>query len=64
MGKVLHKLFKAVVNEPKNSFPTLVRSGSEVSHFIPELRNFAEVTRLSADVKKDLLKATLKERKM
>ena len=31
-----------------------------MSHFIPEPRNFAEVTRLPADVKKAWLKATLK----
>ena len=31
-----------------------------MSHFIPEPRNFAEVTRLPADFKKAWLKATLK----
>ena len=35
--------------------------GSEVSHFIPEPRNFAEVTKLSENIKKTWLKATLKE---
>ena len=30
-------------------------------YFIPELRDFAEVKIFPADVKKDLLKATLKE---
>ena len=40
MGKCLHKIFKAVVNEIKNELPNLVESGSEVSHFIPEPRNF------------------------
>ena len=39
----------------------MVESGSEVSHFIPETRNFAEVTGLSADLKKTWLKATMKE---
>ena len=62
--KVLHKLFKAVFNELKNSFPTLVESGLELSHFIPEPRNFAEVTRLPEDVKRVWLKATLKEIKI
>ena len=38
----------------------MVESGSEVLHFIPEPRNFAEVTRLPADVKKAWLKAYLK----
>ena len=36
-------------------------SGSEVSHFITEPRNFAEVTKLSENIKKPWLKATLKE---
>ena len=35
--------------------------GSEVSHFIPEPRNFAEVTELSDNIKKSCLNATLKE---
>ena len=39
----------------------LGESGSEVSHFIPEPRNFAEVTKLSDNIKKHWLKATLKE---
>ena len=36
-------------------------SGSEVSYFISEPRNFAEVKRLSEDINKPWLKATLKE---
>ena len=36
-------------------------SGSEVSHFIPERRKFAEVKTLSENIKKPWLKATLKE---
>ena len=39
-GKRLHKLFKAVAKKLKNTWPTLRESGSEVSHFIPEHRNF------------------------
>ena len=39
----------------------LGESGSKVSHFISELRNFSEVTRLPEDVKFCWLKATLKE---
>ena len=35
--------------------------GSEVSHFIPEPRKFSEVTKLSDDINKPWLKATLKE---
>ena len=34
-------------------------SGSEVSHFIPEPRNFAEVKKLSDNIKKTWIKATL-----
>ena len=36
-------------------------SGSEVSHFIPEPRNFAEVARLAENIRKPWPKATLKE---
>ena len=36
-------------------------SGSGVFYFIPDSRNFSEVTRLSDDIKKHWLKATLKE---
>ena len=34
---------------------------SEVSHFIPEPRNFAEVKKLPYDIKKTCLKENLKE---
>ena len=64
MGKGLHKLFKSVVNELKNAWPNLIESGSEVSHLIPEPRNFAEVTILSADIKKAFSKATMKKIKI
>ena len=36
-------------------------SGSEVSHFIPEPRKFSEVKKLSENIRKPWLKATLKE---
>ena len=52
MGKVLHKLFKTVIKEISQDLPPLGESGSEVSHFIPEPRNFAEVTIFSDDIKK------------
>ena len=52
MGKGLHKVFKVVVNELNNALTTLGESGSEVSHFIPEPRNSAQVTKLPADTKK------------
>ena len=41
MGKVLHNLFKAVVNKISESLPILGESGSEVSYFISENRKFA-----------------------
>ena len=37
------------------------KSGSEVSYFVPEPRNFEKVSRLSEDIKNPRLKATLKE---
>ena len=40
---------------------TVGESGSEVYHLIPEPRNFAEVTKLSENIRKSWLKATLKE---
>ena len=36
-------------------------SGTEVSYFVPEPRNFTDVNRLSYEIKKTWLKATLKE---
>ena len=61
MGKVLHKVFITAVKEISQELTPLGESGSEVSHFIPEPRNFAEVTKLSENIKKPWLKATLKE---
>ena len=61
MGKGLHKVFSTVVKEILQELTALGESVSEVSHFIPEPRNFAEVTKLSENIKKSLLKATLKE---
>ena len=43
MGKSLHKAFKTVVKEISQKLTPLGESGSEVSHFILEPRNFAEV---------------------
>ena len=51
MGKDLHKVFSTVVKEILQEFIPLGESGSEVSHFIPEPRNFAEVTKLSEKIK-------------
>ena len=61
MGKGLYKVFKTVVKEISQDFPPLGEYGSEVSHFIPEPRNFAEVKKLSDDIKKPWLKATQKD---
>ena len=43
MGKGLHVVFKTVVKDILQDLPHLGESGSEVSHFVPEPRNFAEV---------------------
>ena len=47
MGKGLHKLFEAVVNDISQALPIMGESGSEVSCFIIEPINFSEATRLS-----------------
>ena len=61
MGKVLHKVFKTVVKEISQDLPTLGESGSEVSHFIPEIRIFSEVTKFSYYKEKPWIQADLKE---
>ena len=61
MGKGLHKVFSTIVSEILQELNNLGKSGSEVSHFIPEPRNFAEVTKMSENIRKPFLKATLKE---
>ena len=50
MGKGLHNVFKTVLKEILQEFTPLRESGSEVSHFIPEPRNFAEVKKISDDI--------------
>ena len=50
MGKCLHKVFSTVVKEILQELTALGESGSEVSHFIPEPRNFAEVKILSENI--------------
>ena len=61
MGKCLHKVFGTVVKEIQQELTPLGEYGSEVSHFIPKPRNFAEVTKLSENIKKPWIKVTLKE---
>ena len=50
-GKGLHKLFSTVVKDISQELTALGESGSEVSHFIPEPRNFLEVIKLSENMK-------------
>ena len=54
-------MFKSIVDYILPVLPILGESGSEVSYFIPELRNFFEVARLAYDIRKPWLKATMKE---
>ena len=61
MGKGLHKLFKAVVNDISQELPIQVESGSEFSYLISGYRKFSEVNRLSEDIRKPCLKATMKD---
>ena len=51
-----------VVKKISQELKTLGESGSEVCHFIPEPRNFSELTKLSENMKKPWLKAALKEK--
>ena len=61
MGKGLHRVFGTIVSEISQELTNFGETGSEVSHFIPEPRNFAEVTRLAENITKPWLKATLME---
>ena len=60
MVKGLHEVFSTVVKEISQELTPLVESGSEVSHFIPEPRNFSEVKKLSENIRKPWIKETLK----
>ena len=61
MGKGSHKVFITIVKEISQEFTNFGESGSEVSHFIPEPRNVSEVTKLSENISKPWIKATLKK---
>ena len=61
MGKGLHRVFSTIVSEILQELTNFGETGSEVSPFIPEPRNFAEVTMLADNIRKYWLKATLKE---
>ena len=60
MGKGSHTVFSTVVKDIYQELTPLGESGSEVSHFITEPIKFSEVTKLSENIKKPWLKATLK----
>ena len=61
MGTGLHKVFNTVVKDICQELTPLGEYGSEVSHFVPEPRNFYEVKNISDDINKPWLKATLKD---
>ena len=61
MGKGLHKVFSTIVKDISQELTNLGEYSSEVSHFILEPRNFSEVKKLSENIRKPWLKATLKE---
>ena len=61
MGKGLQRVFSTIVKEISQEFTNFGESVSEVSYFIPEPRNFSEVKKLSENIRKPWLKATLKE---
>ena len=61
MGKCLQRVFSTIVSDISQELSNFGETGSEVSHFIPEPRNFAEVTRLAENIRKPWLKATLKD---
>ena len=56
MGRGLHKVFSTVVKEISQELTPLGESGSEVSHFIPEPRNFAKVTKIIREHEETLAK--------
>ena len=61
MGKGLHKVFSTIVKDILQELATFGESGSEVFHFIPEPRNSAEMTKLSENIRKPWLIATIKK---
>ena len=63
MGKVLHKVFSTVVKEISQELTPLRESGSEVSHFILEPRNFSEVKQIIREHKETLARGNSKRDK-
>ena len=60
MGEGLHEVFSVVAKRVSQELTPMGESGSEVSHLVLEPRNFPEVTKLLENIKKPLLKETLK----
>ena len=60
-GKSFTQSFSTILSEILQELTNFGETGSEVSHFIPESRNFAEVTKLTENIRKPWLKATLME---
>ena len=54
MGKGLHKVFSTIISEISQELTNFGESGSGVSHFIPEPRNFVEVKKLAENIRKNL----------
>ena len=63
MGEGLYKdkVFSTIVKDISQELTYFGESGSEVSHFIPGPRKISEVTKLSENIRKPWLKATVKE---
>ena len=61
MGKGLHQVFSSIVKDILQELIALGESSSEVSHFVPEPKNFAEVKKLSENVRKLWIRSTIEE---
>ena len=59
--KGLHNIFKPGLNDISQVLPTFGEYGSNVSYLISYPRNFSEVNRLSYDINKTWLKASMNE---
>ena len=56
MGKGLNRVFSTIISKISQKLTNFGESGSEVSHFIPEPKNFSEVTKLAENIRKLLLR--------
>ena len=50
MGKGLHRVFSTIILEISQELTNFGETGSKVSHFIPEPRNFVEVIKLAENI--------------